>query len=187
VTHYACGFNTEPNLIDAHPERLWDVANGEITRCTTKALIANGVIRPAVNVPTSLDRAGLSGVLEGVEIPRLVHADSQISIGVTARNTRQATWLTEPPGLTGVKGVVEVSARTWIRADGKLFPVTENSTAHVPLNVDPGQSARVTIQTRTPRDAGHYDLVLDMLSESVTWFAEVNGGAGTVIPVVIED
>ena len=29
-----CGFDDEPNNIDTHHERLWDVANGEIARCT---------------------------------------------------------------------------------------------------------------------------------------------------------
>ena len=29
-----CGFDTEPNNIDTHHERLWDIADGEIARCT---------------------------------------------------------------------------------------------------------------------------------------------------------
>jgi hypothetical protein len=29
-----CGFDTDPNNIDMHHERVWDVTNGEIARCT---------------------------------------------------------------------------------------------------------------------------------------------------------
>jgi hypothetical protein len=38
ATYYPCGFDTEPNGIDQHPERLWQVADGEISRCTARAL-----------------------------------------------------------------------------------------------------------------------------------------------------
>ena len=140
-----------------------------------------------VNAQTSLDQAGLLAALEGVQLPRLAHADSQMSIDVTARNPGQAIWLTELPGLVNVKGVVGVSVRAWRRADGTLVAVSDDSTVYVPRNVAAGQSARVTLQTRTPRDAGRYVLVLDLLSESVTWFADAGGGAGTAIPVMVED
>jgi hypothetical protein len=35
-----CGFDDEPNNIDMHHERLWDVADGEIARCTRQELVA---------------------------------------------------------------------------------------------------------------------------------------------------
>lgn len=37
-----CGFDDEPNNIDFDHQRLWDVANGEIARCTIKEAIAWG-------------------------------------------------------------------------------------------------------------------------------------------------
>jgi hypothetical protein len=40
ATFYPCGFNSYPNAIDQHPERLWDVADGELTRCTALAIRA---------------------------------------------------------------------------------------------------------------------------------------------------
>jgi hypothetical protein len=33
-----CGFDTEPTDIDVHHERVWDLGNGEIARCTLRAL-----------------------------------------------------------------------------------------------------------------------------------------------------
>jgi hypothetical protein len=35
-----CGFDDEPNNIDMHHERLWDVADGEIARCTRQEVAA---------------------------------------------------------------------------------------------------------------------------------------------------
>jgi hypothetical protein len=106
-----------------------------------------------------------------------------IPIEVTARNSGQAIWLPDPPGTTGTQGVVGVSVRRWIGPDGKVWTPSANSTAHVQWNVNPGQAALVTLQTPPPPVAGRYDLVLDMLSENVTWFDDVNGGAQTVVPV----
>ena len=139
-----------------------------------------------VDLPTSLQRIGLSATLEHVQLPKSVSADMQIPIEVTARNTGQAIWLTDPPGTTGSRGVVGVSVRSWTGVDGKVWPPSEFSTAHVQQNVNPGQSAVVTIHTSSPPVPGHYDLVLDMLSESVTWFDDVNGGARTHVSVDVE-
>ena len=36
--YYPCGFDTEPNEINAHRERLWDLRDGEIARCSAKLL-----------------------------------------------------------------------------------------------------------------------------------------------------
>jgi hypothetical protein len=33
-----CGFDDVPNNVDLHPERLWDVADGELARCTAQAI-----------------------------------------------------------------------------------------------------------------------------------------------------
>jgi hypothetical protein len=37
---YPCGFDSEPNDIDAHHERLWDIGSGEIARCTERQINA---------------------------------------------------------------------------------------------------------------------------------------------------
>lgn len=34
--YYPCGFNTMPNDINRHPERLWSVRDGEIARCSSR-------------------------------------------------------------------------------------------------------------------------------------------------------
>jgi hypothetical protein len=55
ATYYPCGFDTEPNGIDQHPERLWDVADGEISRCTATA---------AADATVDLDRTGVLAMFQ---------------------------------------------------------------------------------------------------------------------------
>ena len=138
------------------------------------------------DLPTSLQRTGLSGTLEHIQLPTVVRPGTLMPVEVTARNTGRAVWLADPPVTTGARGVVGVSVRTWIGADGMVWPPSANSTAHVQWNVNPGQGVVLTLQTSTPPVPGRYSLTLDMLSENVTWFDEVNGGAQTVMPVDVE-
>jgi hypothetical protein len=152
-------------------------------RLTGSVQLATTQIVRIADLPTSLDRTGLSAALEHVQLPDLVRAETSIPIEVTARNTGQAIWLPEPAGTSGTKGVVGVSVRSWTGPDGKVVAASQNSTAHVAWNVNPGQAAVLTIQTQAPPVPGPYQLVLDMLSENVTWFDDVNGGARTVVPV----
>ena len=37
-----CGFDDEPDNIDFNHQRLWDIADGEIVRCTLKEAVAWG-------------------------------------------------------------------------------------------------------------------------------------------------
>jgi hypothetical protein len=40
ATAAPCGFDDTPNDIDTHHERLWDIGDGEIARCTNQELVA---------------------------------------------------------------------------------------------------------------------------------------------------
>ena len=138
------------------------------------------------DLPTSAGKAGLSGRLEQVHVPQTVRAGTSIAVEVTARNLGQAVWLPDPPGTTGTHGVVGVSVRAWIAADGTSRAPSENSTAHVTFEVNPGQETTLALRTRAPAAPGNYTLELDMLSENVTWFEDVNGGTRTTVPILVE-
>ena len=43
AAYYPCGFDTQPNGIDQHPERLWDVSDGELSRCTARVVADVGL------------------------------------------------------------------------------------------------------------------------------------------------
>jgi hypothetical protein len=136
--------------------------------------------------PTSIDRSTLSATVESARVPPSVQAGDVIPVEVRAKNTGRSIWLPDPPGTSGTRGVVGVSVRGWSSADGAVVAPSDDSTAHVPWDVSPGQAVVVTLHTRAPPVPGRYALVLDMLSESVTWFDDVQGGARTVVPIDVE-
>jgi hypothetical protein len=139
-----------------------------------------------VDMPTSLDKDGLSARIEHVQLPPGVRAGSALPIEVTARNTGTAIWLGDTGAPGRATGVVGVAVRGWTTPEGSVVTPAANSSAHVNWNVNPGQAAVFTIQTQAPTDPGQYQLTLAMLSENVTWFADVDGAADTRVPVKIE-
>jgi len=188
-----------PLFIDPHqevwlhfPASLGRTPGGQTTQLTIRL---NGAIQleasrdvRVVDGHTSVDRSGLAGHLEQVRLPPHLRAGSQVTIDVVVRNTGQAVWLPEPIGQAGTHGAVGVGIKGWFGADGQPLPPAPDANAHghVQWAVSPGQSALVSLPATVPPAPGIYSLVLDMVSETVTWFDEVDGGARTTVPVTIE-
>jgi hypothetical protein len=137
------------------------------------------------DLPTSTQTNGLVGSLEHVQVPPVVRAGAQVPIHVIARNSGQAVWLPEQPTDPTAPGRIGVAVRNWISPDATLLPPLTYSTVHLDWTVNPGQPAAFMIQTEAPQSPGHYQLVLDMVSENVTWFSDVNGGTRTLVPVEV--
>ena len=135
------------------------------------------------DLPTSMQTTGLSGTLEHVQVPPVVRASAQVPIAVIARNSGQTVWLPEQPSDPFGPGRVGLSLRSWIAPDGTPLPPLNYSTVHLDWTVNPGQLATFIIQTQAPHTPGRYQMVLDLLSENVTWFSDVAGGAKTVVPI----
>jgi hypothetical protein len=141
------------------------------------------------DMPTSAQRTGLRASVLRVTLPPVIRTRETIPIDVLARNTGQAVWLGSqgagaqalgPLGTLGdaggTTGAVGAAIRGWYTADGQPAAVPSGTAAHLDWNVGPGQEA-----------TGRYDLVLDLVSERVTWFEDVDGGARTVVPVTVDD
>lgn len=135
------------------------------------------------DLPTSTQATGLSGTLERVQVPPFVHAGAQVPIDVIARNSGQSVWLPVQPADPAAPGRIGVSVRNWISPDATPLPPVNYSTVHLDWTVNPGQPAAFMIHTQAPPTPGHYQLVLDMVSENVTWFSDVNGGTKTLVPI----
>jgi hypothetical protein len=135
------------------------------------------------DLATSAQPSGLSAAFEHVLVPTVVGTDSQIPIEVIARNSSQVVWLPELTADPTPAGRVGVSVRHWIAPDGQRLEPMGNHTQHLDWYVNPGQTALFTFSTPAPHIPGQYRLVLDMLSESVTWFEDVHGGAQTSLSV----
>ena len=138
-----------------------------------------------VDFTTSAQKVGLHATVTGVQIPELVHAGTRMHVNFVARNSGTAVWLAAPGSDPGRVGL---AARSWTRPDGTPVAVSgSNAAAHLTWNVHPGQEAAFTLVTQAPAGPGDYDLRLDLVSESVTYFDDVAGGALTVIPVRVVD
>jgi hypothetical protein len=148
-------------------------------------LEASQSVRIRDDLATSLQRRGLAATIEQVHLPPRVQANAVVPVDVLARNIGDAIWLAGPTAGDAQMGAVGISIRGWLGPAGDLLPASLNSTAHIQGNVGPGQAALVTIHTRAPAAPGRYQLVLDLLSENVTWFEDVNGGARTTVPVLV--
>lgn len=137
------------------------------------------------DMPTSAQRlGGLMASILRVTLPPVTRTHQTIQIDVVARNTGQAVWLADSGGTTGAVGA---AIRGWYTADGQPAAVPNGTAAHLDWNVSPGQEASFTILASSPNEPGRYDLVLDLVSEGVTWFDDVGGGARTVVPVSVDD
>jgi hypothetical protein len=135
------------------------------------------------DLPTSTQASGLSGTLEHVQLPAVVHAGQEVPIDVIARNNGSNVWLPEQPTNPAAPGRIGVGVRNWIAPDGTPLPPLIYSTVHLDWTVNPGQPVAFTIRTQAPQTPGHYQLVLDIVSENVTWFSDTNGGTRTLVPV----
>ena len=102
-----------------------------------------------------------------------------------ARNSGQTVWLPEQPTDPAAPGRIGVGVRNWISPDATPLPPLNYSTVHLDWTVNPGQPAAFMIQTQAPKTPGHYQLVLDMVSENVTWFSDVDGGTKTLVPIEV--
>jgi hypothetical protein len=118
-----------------------------------------------------------------VTLPPVTRTHRTIQIDVVTRNIGQAVWLADNGGTTGAVGA---AIRGWYTADGQPAPVNYGTAAHLDWNVSPGQEASFTILASSPNEPGRYDLVLDLVSEGITWFDDVGGGARTVVPVTVD-
>ncbi len=135
------------------------------------------------DMATSTQATGLSGKLERVQVPPVVQAGAVFPIHVIARNTGETVWLAEQATDLAAPGRVGLGVRNWIAPDLRLLPPVNYSTVHLSWTVNPGLPAAFVLSTQAPQTPGHYQLVLGMVSESVAWFADVDGGTRTLIPI----
>lgn len=72
----------------------------------------------------------------------------------------------------------------WLAPDGTMV-VFEGERTPLPLPLEPGAVAEVTMNIKAPGTPGEYRLQLDPVWEHRFWFSELAGGAGPEIPVAV--
>ena len=137
----------------------------------------------ADDLPSSTHTTGLSGSLEHVGLSPVPRADAWVPLEVIARNTGRGVWLPERASAPSAPGRIGVGVRRWIAPDGTSVPTPGYRTLHLEWTVNPGQAAAFALVIHTPSVPGHYLLELDLVSESLTWFSDLEGGRTTLLPV----
>ncbi len=93
-----------------------------------------------------------------------VHTDEPVVVSLVARNTGRAVWLANAPDRRGTVGL----GWRWYRGDHEGW----SGRAVLSSDVPPGGTARFRVRIPAPANPGEYTLVLDLVSEGVSWFAE---------------
>jgi hypothetical protein len=100
------------------------------------------------------------------DLPRALLAGERRSLNVVVRNVGGATW--PAVGEEGGRYAVTLRGR-WLRDDGSTFK-DDDGAARIPYDLEPGDTAGVTLQVVAPDSPGDYTLELDVVQEGVEWF-----------------
>jgi hypothetical protein len=153
---------------DRNDARLWSWARSPLAFYGGEALAGvRRVVSPVTSGrPTSADAPDQLAVLYdmGSTIPAQITAGESMPLSVRVTNTGRATWLASAPG---GRGAARLGWR-WLCCGGEA----PGGRAELSSDVLPGQAERVTARVAVPADPGEYTLVVDMVSEFVTWFSE---------------
>jgi hypothetical protein len=153
--------------VDNHPQKLWSWAEGPLAFYARQGASA---IRDRLSLaptgPTSADSPTLlSATLEAATSEPAVFTREVFDVSVEVTNTGRALWLAHT---ADERGMVQVGWR-WF-ADRRETPTA--GWEALPANVDRGQSVQIDVRIMAPEAAGDYELVLDLVSHWVTWFAD---------------
>lgn len=171
--------------LDRNAARLWSWTESPLVFYGGAAMSAVWQLAgPTVRgQPTSADSPDqLAALYVADPIPGAVFAGELITASLVATNTGHAVWLASA---LGERGAVRLGWR-WYHADREAG----GGRALLLSNLFPGQTARFTARISAPTVPGNYTLVIDMVSEFMTWFADRGSQpirvAVRVIPLEVE-
>jgi 4-amino-4-deoxy-L-arabinose transferase-like glycosyltransferase len=116
-----------------------------------------------------------------VEVPARIAAQGSAKIRVIVRNEGGAIWRARERGLSPYQ---LSAANHWLDARG-LLVTNDDGRGALPRDLAPGEETEITFNVNAPRRPGDYLLELDMLQESVSWFA-LKGSKTLRVPVKVE-
>jgi hypothetical protein len=165
--------------------RLWSLSRSPIAFYCRDALssAARLAMPVASRRPTSANSPdGLAAAYQAGPIPSRLGSGEPMTAKVRVTNTGRAVWLASVPG---DRGSVRLGWR-WFGKDRE----EPGGRGLLSSDVAPGQMAELTARVTAPTTPGDYTLVIDMVSELVTWFAERGSppvkATVTVVPFGIE-
>jgi SAM-dependent methyltransferase len=96
------------------------------------------------------------------------------SLKLSVRNDSPVRW----PGSTQLH-----VGDHWLRADGSMV-IRDDARTAIFATVEPGDECEVQLDIVAPRESGRYQLEVDLVQESVGWFAD-RGSPTLRVPVVV--
>jgi hypothetical protein len=124
--------------------------------------IAQGGPRSAAALPDSGFRAEI-GVLNP---PLRLHSGEQIAIEALVKNASDVLWLTRERASSPFQLSL---ANHWLDQTVQVI-VHDDGRGPLPQDLRPGEAVQIHFIINAPHRAGTYQLEIDMLQESVSWF-----------------
>lgn len=153
--------------VDRHPEHLWSWRSGPLAFYGREAVAT----AERLAIPAPSDQATSANAPGGLRasyvpgpIPEEAAGGEPIPVSIVVTNTGRAVWLASA---RGEHGSVRLGWR-WLSGDREQLA----GRAPVGSDIEPGESVRLTARVLAPATPGEHTLVLDMVSEGVTWFAD---------------
>ena len=131
--------------------------------------------------PAPLPDEAFRAELRALEVPARVGAKARVKIRVAVRNAGGAVWFARERGLSPMQ---LSAANRWLDAGGRVV-VGDDGRGALPRDLRPGEEAEISFTVNAPRRPGDYLLELDMLQESVSWFA-LKGSPTLRLPVKVQ-
>lgn len=117
--------------------------------------------------------------LDCLNCPRVMAAGRWHKPDLDLRNDSLVAWPLSEMGSPDVRITYH-----WLRSDGGLYDYKGHRTA-LPHTLRPGETTRLPVSVRAPREPGNYILQWDMVIPRVAWFSE-QGWRGPEVGVSVE-
>jgi len=120
--------------------------------------------------PHAMPESGYKVEWGKVEIPTPVPAGKTVPVQVTFKNASDQVWADRATGDPGQSGI------NAIRLAWRLLPAAGahgegySERVDLPQPLAPGQSATLTVEVKAPDRSGDYEIQLDLVHETITWF-----------------
>jgi hypothetical protein len=107
-------------------------------------------------------------LLTAESVRETLQAGDKTTLSLIVKNISDATWpaVGEPDGRYAV-----MLRNRWLSVDGTVLNDHDGQT-RLPYDLEPGDTAGVSLEITAPKTQGEYLLELDVVQERVTWFSD---------------